>query len=177
MLKSFVDTKRILNEIEPNRTAPEAPDIGTGTNRNSEVLHLQVSQQKSYDPRRGGRISSDVKGTWSTEPVESTISYDLDEADDILGGKLRNGSDDPHNEYGTAGSIKINPSNGFNKFDTDPITIHRKENVKGMEPNTRNDLGGLSKSEERTELEAEMDWQPYAEPDKHKNDHGYLTRI
>ena len=175
MLGSFVDTNRILNEIEPDRTAPEAPDIGTGTDRNSEVLHLQVSQQRSDDPRRGGRMSSDVRETWSTESPESTIGNNLDEADDILDGALRNGSDNPHSEFGTAGSIKINLSNGLNKIGTDPTTIHRKENSKGMEPNTENYLGGLSESEERTELEAERYWQPYVELDEHKDAHGKNT--
>ena len=52
-----------------------------------------MSQQRSDDPRRGGRMSSDVKETWNTEPVESTIGYNLDEADVILDGALRNGSE------------------------------------------------------------------------------------
>ena len=112
-----------------------------------------------------------MRETWSTEPVEFTIGYNLDEADDILGGALKNVSNDPHSEFGTAGSIKINLSNGLNKIGTNPTTIYRKENSKGMEPNTENSLGGLSESEERTELEAERYWQPYAETDEHKDAH------
>ena len=158
MLGSLGDTDKTLNEIESDRTTPGAPEIGTGTDRTSEILHLQVSQQRSDDSRRGGRMSSDVRKTWSTKPVESTIGNNLDEADDILDGALRNGIDDPYSEFGTAGSIKINLSNGLNEIGTDPTTIHRKENSKGMEPNTENYLGGLSESEERTKLEAERCW-------------------
>ena len=101
MLGSFGDTDKTLNKIECNRTAPGATEIGTGTDRTSEILHLQVSQQRSDDPRRGGRMSSDVRKTWSTELVESTIGNNPDEADDIFDGALRNGIDNPYSEFGT----------------------------------------------------------------------------
>ena len=89
-------------------------------------------------------MSSDVRETWSTESVESTIGNNLDEADEILGGALRNVIDDPHSEFGTAGSIEINLNHGLVKIGIDPTTVHRMENSKEMKPNRETYLGGLS---------------------------------
>ena len=114
-----------------------------------------------------------MKKTWSTESVESTIGSNLDEADDILGDALRNMIDDPHSEFGSAGSIEINLSHGLIKTGTDPTMVHRMENSEIIKPNTETYLGVLSESKKSNELdlEAESYWKTHVETDEHKDAH------
>ena len=42
-----------------------------------KLYSLQISQQRSDDPRRGGKVGIEVRGAWNNDPNEETK---LDEA-------------------------------------------------------------------------------------------------
>ena len=64
----FIDTNRILNKIEHDRVTPSTPEVNTSTNKASESSRLQMPQQRSDDPRRGGKVSIEVREAWNTDP-------------------------------------------------------------------------------------------------------------
>ena len=51
-----------------------------------------------------------MKKIWNTELVDSTIGDSLDEAGDISGDALKTILDNPHGEFGTAGTREIDSS-------------------------------------------------------------------
>ena len=112
-----------------------------------------ASQQRADDPRRGGKTSNDVKKMWDTESADSTIGGSSDEAGDILGDALKNIFDDPHGEFGTAGSIEIDSSHGHIKIGNDHTTVHRMEDSEEIESNTETYWDASSQFEESNELD------------------------
>ena len=76
-LGNFIDTNELLNEVEQNRAPPSAHRVSSSTNKSSENSHLQMPQQRSDDPQRGGKVNIKGRGAWNKD---SNIEAKLDEA-------------------------------------------------------------------------------------------------
>ena len=105
-----------------------------------------MPQQRSDDPRRGGKVSIKVREAWNTDPIETTFSNNLDNAIEISGNTLRNEIDVPESKLRTAGSAEINLSHSPNKIGINFSTVHSMEDSKEMNPNANIDLGEVSES-------------------------------
>ena len=57
---NFINTNELLNEVEQNKAPPSAHIINSSTEKSSEDSYLQMPQQRSDDPRRGGKVN--IKG-------------------------------------------------------------------------------------------------------------------
>ena len=73
---NFIDTNELLNEVEQNRAPPSAHRVSSSTNKASENSRLQISQQRSDDPRRGGKVGIEVREVWNKDPIETSFNSD-----------------------------------------------------------------------------------------------------
>ena len=76
-LGNFIDTNELINEVEQNKAPPSAHIINSSTEKSSENSYLQIPQQRSDDPRRGGKVNIKGRGTWNKD---SNVEAELDEA-------------------------------------------------------------------------------------------------
>ena len=64
-LGNFIDTNELINEVEQNKAPPSTHRASSSTNKSPENSHLQIPQQRSDDPRRGGKVGIEVRGAWN----------------------------------------------------------------------------------------------------------------
>ena len=127
-----------------------------------------MPQQRSDDPRRGGKVSIEVREAWNTDPIETIFSNNLDNEIEASGNTPSNEIGIPNGKLRTAGSAEINLSQSFNKIGIDLITVNSMEDSIKMNPSAEINLGEVAESKKIKDHEIGLQ-QSYARTDEHKD--------